>query len=128
MDIRIARVVVIEDDPFMTDLLLDQLRYMGILDTHCFEDGSNALEAMARLKPDLVISDIHMQPMSGLEFLRNLRADTHGAIGRTPVLFLSSDSTKGTVAEALPLGVSGYIVKPPSIAALKAKIELALKD
>jgi response regulator of citrate/malate metabolism len=44
------------------------------------------------------------------------------------VIFLSADSSASTVGEALPLGVVGYIVKPPSLLALTAKIELALKD
>jgi two-component system chemotaxis response regulator CheY len=58
--------------------------------------------------------------------VRNLRTSAHSQIANTPVIFLSADSSASTVGEALPLGVAGYIVKPPSLAALDVKIELAL--
>ena len=127
MDIRTARVVVVEDDTFMSDFVLSQLRFIGILDVHPFDEGGAALADVARLKPDLIITDVHMRPVGGIEFVRELREHADSRICNIPVIFLSADSTKGTVGEALPLGVAGYLVKPPSIGALKAKIELALK-
>jgi DNA-binding response OmpR family regulator len=59
--------------------------------------------------------------------VRQLRASANNQISNIPVIFLSADSSAATVGEALPLGVTGYIVKPPNLAALTAKIELALK-
>lgn len=126
MDIRTARVVFIEDDPFMADFVEGQLRFIGILDLHVFTEGTTALAQIVRLKPDLILTDIHMRPVSGLDVVRELRGSADATISDIPVIFLSADSTKGTVGEALPLGVSGYLVKPPTIAALKFKIESAL--
>jgi CheY-like chemotaxis protein len=126
MDVKRARVLVVEDEKIMSTFILGSLRRMGILDLYAFENGAAALREIATLKPDLILTDVHMAPMGGIEFVRNLRASAHSQIANTPVIFLSADSSASTVGEALPLGVAGYIVKPPSLAALDAKIELAL--
>jgi CheY-like chemotaxis protein len=119
-------VIVIEDEKIMSTFILGNLRRLGILDLYAFDNGASALREVATLKPDLILTDVHMQPMGGIEFVRNLRTSAHSQIANTPVIFLSADSSASTVGEALPLGVAGYIVKPPSLAALDAKIELAL--
>ena len=80
------------------------------------------------LKPDLIITDVHMQPVGGMAFVRELRGHANSQISQTKVIFLSADASVATVSEALPLGIEGYIVKPPSLAALANKIELALND
>jgi CheY-like chemotaxis protein len=127
MDIKRARVVVVEDEKIMSTFILGSLRRLGILDLYAFEDGSTALKEVIKLKPDLILTDVHMQPVGGIEFVRQLRALANNQVSNIPVIFLSADSSSATVGEALPLGVAGYIVKPPNLAALTAKIELALK-
>jgi CheY-like chemotaxis protein len=126
MDVKRARVMVVEDEKIMSTFVLGSLRRLGILDLYAFDNGASALREMATLKPDLILTDVHMQPMGGIAFVRNLRTSAHSQIANTPVIFLSADSSASTVGEALPLGVAGYIVKPPSLAALDAKIEFAL--
>lgn len=127
MDIKAARVVVVDDESIMRTFVLNSLRRLGILDLYAFEDGATALREVIKLKPDLVLTDVHMQPMGGIEFVRQLRAHSNNQISNTKVIFLSADSSMSTVGEALPLGVSGYIVKPPALNALAAKIEQALR-
>jgi CheY-like chemotaxis protein len=128
MDLKRARVVVVEDEKIMSTFILGNLRRIGILDLYAFADGTEALREVPKLKPDLILTDVHMQPMGGIEFVRQLRSGPNNRIANTPVIFLSADSSAITVGEALPLGVAGYIVKPPNLAALTAKIEQALKD
>lgn len=127
MDFRSARVVVVDDEAIMRTFILNSLRRLGIQDLFAFEDGATALSEVIKLKPDLVLTDVHMQPVGGIEFVRQLRGLSNNQISNTKVIFLSADSSMSTVGEALPLGVSGYLVKPPSLAALSAKIEAALK-
>lgn len=127
MDIKRARIIVVEDDKIMSTFILGNLRRLGILDLYAFGEGRTALREVVRLKPDLVITDVHMQPVGGLEFLRELRGHADSRVANTPVIFLSADSSKSTIGEAIPLGVAGYIIKPPSLQALGDKIELALK-
>jgi CheY-like chemotaxis protein len=126
MDVKRARVIVVEDEKIMSTFILGSLRRLGILDLYAFQDGAAALREIATLKPDLIFTDVHMQPMGGIEFVGKLRTSAHSQIANTPVIFLSADSSAATVGEALPLGVAGYLVKPPTLAALDAKIELAL--
>lgn len=128
MDIKRARIVVVEDEAVMSTFILNNLRRIGILDLYAFADGATALREVIRLKPDLILTDIHMQPVGGIEFVRQLRALSNNQLSNTRVIFLSADSSAATVGEALPLGVAGYMVKPPSLAALAAKIEAALRS
>lgn len=127
MDIKRARIVVVEDEKIMSTFVLATLRRIGILDLFAFEHGAAAFKELGKLKPDLLLTDIHMQPMGGVELVRAMRASPDAAISRIPVIFLSADSTPATIKEVLPLGVAGYLVKPPNISALAAKIEQALK-
>ena len=128
MDIKRARIVVVEDEHLMSTFILNSLRRIGILDLYAFGEGATALREVLRLKPDLIITDVHMQPVGGMEFVRELRGHANSQISKTKVIFLSADASLATVTEALPLGIVGYIIKPPSLAALANKIELALKD
>jgi two-component system chemotaxis response regulator CheY len=128
MDIKRARIVVVEDEKVMSTFILATLRRIGILDLYAFEDGASALREVVKLKPDLILTDIHMQPMGGIDFVRELRSLANNQLSNTKVIFLSADSSAATVKEALPLGVAGYLVKPPTLNALAAKIESALKD
>jgi two-component system chemotaxis response regulator CheY len=128
MDIKRARVVVVEDESVMSTFILNSLRRLGILDLYAFADGATALREVIQLKPDLILTDVPMQPVGGIEFVRQLRALPNNQLSNTKVIFLSADSSMATVGEALPLGVSGYIVKPPVLNALGAKIEQALNS
>lgn len=128
MDIKRARILVVEDEKVMSTFILNNLRRIGILDLYAFPDGGSALREVSRLKPDLILTDIHMQPVGGIEFVRQLRALPNTQVSNTKVIFLSADSTPATVGEVLPLGVAGYLLKPPSLNALAAKIEGALQS
>ena len=128
MDIKRARVMVVEDESVMSTFILNSLRRLGIMDLYAFSDGATALREVVKLKPDLILTDVHMQPVGGIEFVRQLRSLANNQLSNTKVIFLSADSSMSTVGEALPLGVSGYIVKPPVLNSLAAKIEQALNS
>jgi CheY-like chemotaxis protein len=126
MDIKRARLFVVEDEKVMSTFILNSLRRLGILDLYAFEDGASALKEVTKLKPDLILTDVHMEPLGGIEFVKQLRSLSSNQVSNTPVIFLSADSSSSTVGEALPLGVAGYMVKPPNLKVLAAKIEAAL--
>jgi len=80
---------------------------------------------MMKLKKyGLVISDWNMQPVTGIEFLRNVRADAE--LKGTPFIMVTAESKTDNVIEARNAGVSNYIVKPFSSEILKGKIESVL--
>ncbi len=120
--------MVIEDERVMSAFILGTLRRIGILDLFAYEDGAAALREVTKVKPDLILTDIHMQPVGGIKFVRQLRALSNNQINNIPVIFLSADSSKATVGEVMPLGVSGYLLKPPSLEARANKIEVALRN
>jgi len=127
MKITSARLLVVDDDAVMRKYVVDSLRRMGIQTTETCADGESALNLAESFKPDLVLTDIHMEPMDGFEFVRQLRKHPSLALRKTRVIFMSADSSSATLEEALPLGTYGYIVKPPRPEILLAKLELALK-
>ena len=104
MDIKRARVVVVEDEAVMSTYILNSLRRIGILDVYAFSDGASALREVIRLKPDLILTDVHMEPVGGIEFVRQLRSLPQNQISNTKVIFLSADSSMATVGDA-PGGV-----------------------
>lgn len=127
MKITSARIMVVEDDAVMRAFVVNSLRRLGIQAIETCADGASALKQLETFRPDLVLTDIHMEPMDGLEFVRQLRAFPNMALRKIRVIFMSADASSGTLAEALPLGASGYIVNPPRPETLQAKLELAFR-
>lgn len=127
MQITSARIMVVEDEPVMRTFVVGLLRGLGIQAIEVCSDGGSALSMLELFKPDLILTDIHMQPMGGLEFVRQLRAVPNVVLRKTRIIFMSADASSATLGEALPLGTSGYIVKPPRPEILQAKLELALR-
>ncbi|MBT9507508.1 response regulator [Rhodoferax sp.] len=126
MKVAGARVLIVEDDAVMRTFMENSLRRMGIHSIETCVDGLSALTLLAKFKPDLILTDVHMQPMGGLEFVKKLRSASNAAVKNIKVIFMSADASAETIGEALPLGILGYIVKPPRLEALRAKMEQAL--
>ncbi|MDD2808382.1 response regulator [Rhodoferax sp.] len=127
MNLNLARILVVDDDEVMRTYVVNSLRRLGVQQIEIATDGVTALRAMASFKPDVVLTDIHMEPMNGLAFVQQLRGHSNALIKAMKVIFMSADASPATFNEAMPLGVYGYIVKPPRLDTLKAKLELALK-
>lgn len=126
MKTTLARILVVDDDAVMRDFVINSLRRIGIQQMQSATDGATALSAILSFQPDLVLSDIHMQPMNGIEFVKQLRQHSDPLVKNMKVIFMSADASIETLGQALPLGTFGYIVKPPRLDTLQAKIELAL--
>ena len=127
MNIEDARILVVDDDAVMRQFVLNLLARLGVQQTQEATDGQTGLTAAASFRPDLVLSDIHMHPVGGLELVRRLRAHSSAELRKVPVLMMTADSRPDTLKESVPLGIAGYIVKPPQLSSLKTKLEHALK-
>ena len=121
------RVLVVDYDPLMRTFVTNMLARIGIHQVQQAADGKAALVALIKFQPNLVLSDIHMEPMSGIELVKQLRALPNPAVAATRVIMMTADSSKETLSEALPLGIRGYIIKPPTMDAMKTRIEAAMK-
>jgi len=127
MAFSLARVLVVDDDPVMREFVVNSLRRLGIQQIETATDGASALRAMISFRPDLVLTDIHMQPMDGLAFVQQMRKHSNPVVSAMKVIFMSADSSMDTLGQAMPLGTFGYIVKPPRLETLKARIEQVLR-
>ena len=104
------RVLVVDDDRVIQQLLQVNLELEGYDVVATASDGKEALEKIAELKPDLVILDIMMPKMDGLEVCRHLKADASTA--RIPVILLSARAQDLDIREGLDIGANAYLTKP----------------
>ena len=107
-----CRALIVDDSSVMRKIVERSLRQAGLELTQVFEAG-NGLEALAHIqqnKVDLILSDINMPGMDGLEFVRHLR-DLENAKG-VPVVMITTEASESRVVEALSFGARGYIRKP----------------
>ena len=114
-------VLVVDDYSTMLRIIRNFLRQLGFADVDGASDGSAALQMMHERDYGLVISDWNMEPMTGYELLREVRADDK--LSRTPFIMVTAESKTDNVIAAKKAGVNNYIVKPFNAATLKAKID-----
>ncbi|HVF94094.1 MAG TPA: response regulator transcription factor [Sphingomonas sp.] len=114
-------ILVVDDDPHIRQLLVFALGKAG-LETIEAEDGESALAMAGAHAPDLVILDINMPRIDGLEVCRRLRA-----AGDTPILFLSSRDDEIDRILGIELGADDYVVKPFSPREVTARVMAILR-
>ena len=119
---RSLPVLVVDDSRTMTQLISDLVRKVGFNDVDAENDGHSALEQLRHKKYGLVLSDWEMQPMSGEEFLREMRQDR--AIGKIPIILITGTAGRGTAWLA---GAAAYLPKPFSESDLNTAIERVLE-
>ena len=115
------RVLVVDDYKTMIRIIRNLLKQLGFANVDEASDGSSALNMMRQKDYGLVISDWNMEPMTGYELLREVRADDK--LSRTPFIMVTAESKTDNVVAAKKAGVNNYIVKPFNAATLKAKID-----
>ncbi|QCO18036.1 DNA-binding response regulator (plasmid) [Azospirillum brasilense] len=116
------RVLVVDDEPPIRRFLRTTLSAQGY-DIAEAEDGAGALEAVRRRPPDLLVLDLGLPGIGGLEVIRRLRADGVAA----PIIVLSSRADEAGKVEALDLGADDYVTKPFGMEELLARIRAALR-
>jgi two-component system KDP operon response regulator KdpE len=116
-----GRILVIDDEPQITRVLRAALSAQGY-DVRTANDPEEALQVFREWPPDLVITDLMMPGLSGVEVTRSIR--THSA---TPVLILSVRDHERSKVEALDAGADDYITKPFSIQELLARVRAHLR-
>jgi two-component system chemotaxis response regulator CheY len=114
-------VLVVDDYVTMTRIIRNLLKQIGFEDVDDARDGTRALERLRNRRYGLVISDWNMQPMTGYDLLKEVRADP--ALAQIPFIMVTAESKTENVIAAKQAGVNNYIVKPFSAQTLKAKIE-----
>ncbi|WP_181705934.1 response regulator [Chthonobacter rhizosphaerae] len=119
-------VLVVDDYKTMIRIIRNLLKQLGFEDVDEAADGTEALGKMRERKYGLVISDWNMEPMTGYELLKQVRADT--GLAKTPFIMVTAESKTENVIAAKKAGVNNYIVKPFNAQTLKGKIEAVFGD
>lgn len=121
MHVMPRSILVVDDDPHIRQLLVFALTKAG-LKTREASDGEAALASVAAEPPDLVVLDINMPKLNGLDVCRRLRAE-----GDLPILFLSSRDDEIDRVIGIELGADDYVVKPFSPREVVARVSAILR-
>ena len=114
------KILVVDDYATMRRIVRNLLSQIGHLDVEEAGDGIVALQKLRETQFGLVISDWNMEPMTGYELLRHVRADDH--LRTTPFIMVTAESKTENVIAAKKAGVNNYIVKPFNADTLRSKI------
>jgi len=115
------RILVVDDEPQLTRVLRTGLSSRGY-DVRAAADGLTALDTFNDWHPDLVITDLGMPNMNGIELCRRLRA-----ISQVPIIVLSAKGEEQTKVEALDTGADDFVTKPFGIDELLARVRASLR-
>lgn len=113
-------ILTVDDNKTMLRIIHSLLTQIGFNNVDEAMNGAMALDKLKEKKYELIISDWNMEPMSGIELLKNVRADEK--LKMTPFLMVTAESKTENVIAAKQAGVNNYIVKPFNSETLKAKL------
>ena len=121
-------ILVVDDFPTMRRIIENLLKQIGFTSMEQAADGESALKVLRESgkKFGLIISDWNMEPMSGYDLLKNVRADEK--LKATPFILITAESKTENVIAAKQAGVNNYIVKPFNAETLKGKIAAVLGE
>jgi two-component system OmpR family response regulator len=117
-----ARLLVVDDEEALVDMLRDALRFAGY-EVHVARRGFEALKAAAEVEPDLIILDVNLPDIDGFEICRRLRADG----SRTPVVFLTARDDRDDLRTGFTRGGDDYLTKPFSLEELDLRVRAILR-
>jgi DNA-binding response OmpR family regulator len=117
-----GKILLVEDDPSILRGLQMNLSIEGF-QTLAARDGEEALKFARQHQPELIVLDLMLPKKSGLDVIRELRANDHD----TPIVVLSAKDQEGDKVLALSLGADDYVTKPFGVAELIARIRAALR-
>lgn len=115
------KFLVVDDFSTMRRIVRNLLKEVGITNVDEAEDGQIALQKLRTGDFNFVVSDWNMPNMTGIQLLREIRADP--ALKHLPVLMVTAEAKKENIVEAAQAGASGYVVKPFTAATLDEKLQ-----
>ena len=120
------KILIVDDYDTMRRVLNSLLRQLNFTNVEEASDGAEALEKLNKNKFDLIISDWNMEPMTGIQLLREIRADDN--LSDIPFIMITAETKSENVIAAKEAGVSNYIIKPFNAETLKTKLVGVLGD
>jgi CheY-like chemotaxis protein len=120
-----ARILLAEDNSTTAELIADYLQDLGY-EVERASDGAEAVSKAAARPPGLILMDVHMPVMDGLQAIRSLRADDR--LARVPIVALAALAMPGDRENCVQAGATGYLEKPVDLATLAASVASALHE
>ncbi len=120
------QILIVDDYKTMLRIVRNLLKQLGFENVDEATDGTAALQMLREREYGLVISDWNMEPMTGLQLLREVRSDDN--LKAMPFIMVTAESKSENVVAAKQAGVSNYIVKPFNAETLKSKISSVIGD
>jgi len=108
----LLKILLVDDNHHMRVLLAEILKALGVREIHEASDGAQGLQLMRSHKFDIVMTDLSMQPLDGIEFVRLLRRSPDSPDSMCPVIMITGHSTMARVNEARNAGVNEFLAKP----------------
>lgn len=118
------KILIVEDEEDIIELLRFNLINEGF-EVHAVDRGDKAVEAMRTFNPDLLLLDIMLPGMNGIDVCRNIKADA--ALKHTPIIMLSAKGEETDIVLGLEFGAEDYVTKPFSPRVLIARIRSVLR-
>lgn len=112
MRFELLKILLVDDNPHMRMLLSEILRAIGMTEVFEASDGAQALQAMRHRPVDIVMTDLAMEPLDGIDFLRLLRNSADSPDPLCPVIMITGHTAQKRVAEARDAGVNEFLAKP----------------
>ena len=112
MRYELLKILLVDDNHYMRILLAEILRAIGVVHIYEANDGAEGLQMMRDYPIDLVLTDLSMQPLDGIDFVRLLRNSPDSPNQLAPVIMVTGHSTFARVNEARDAGVSEFLAKP----------------
>ncbi|WP_170107373.1 chemotaxis response regulator CheY [Stenotrophobium rhamnosiphilum] len=118
---RNMKILIVDDFSTMRRIVKNLLGDLGYSNTTEADDGKTAWPLLQAGEFDFVVTDWNMPGMTGIDLLKNIRADAR--LAKLPVLMVTAEAQRDQIIEAAKAGVNGYIIKPFTAVTLKEKID-----
>ncbi len=115
------KILVVDDFSVTRTILINQLSNLGYSNTFVSEDGFSALARLKSSLFDLVVTDLSMSDMSGLDLLKKIRTDSE--LKHIPVLMITSEDLQENIVTAIKAGLNDYIIRPFREHTFKQKLD-----
>jgi two-component system chemotaxis response regulator CheY len=116
------RILVVDDDVFMRDMISIFLESFGVTAVATAEGAEEGIALAISFRPDVILCDIVMHPISGSELLRRVRNHADPSLRKTPIIMVTGSADEEAISESRELRADGILVKPVLPHVLNARL------
>ncbi len=122
----LEKCLIVDDHPMIRESIAVMTQSLGFNDSFLASDGSEAISKIYHDKPSIIITDLQMEPMDGLELLKLIRSGRYGLPFDIPIIVLTANSAENVISECILFDVDAFLVKPVNKRSLQTRINQIL--